>query len=115
MNIERMLVAFSIATVIFAISFAGSAAIGSQHPAAPPAIVRPLDAKALLKKLETLDARLREAQASIDQVMLKLANTREDSERDATRVRLDVLYRLESGLTADIERTRNELARVSSR
>lgn len=115
MHIERMLVAFSIATVLFAITYAGSMAVSTSRPKATPAVVRPLDAKALVKKLETLDARLREAQTSIDEVLVKLANTREESERDATRVRLDVLYRLERGLTADIARTRDELARVSTR
>ncbi|MDQ3336020.1 MAG: hypothetical protein M4D80_12695 [Myxococcota bacterium] len=115
MIIERLLVAFSIATVVFALSYAGSAAISVKKEPAAAAIARPLDAKALLKKLEMLDTRLREAQASIDQVMVKLASVREESERDATRVRLDVLYRLESGLAADIERTRGALARVSAR
>lgn len=115
MNIERMLVAFSIATLIFAVTFAGSAAVTATKKPVAAVVIKPLDAKALVKKLETLDARLVGAQASIDEVLLKLANTREDSERDATRVRLDVLFRLESGLTADIARTRGELARVSAR
>jgi len=110
-----MLVAFSIATVVFAISYAGSAAVTANHEQPTPVVERPLDARALLKKLETLDARLRDAQTSIDEVLVKLSNAREDSERDATRVRLDVLYRLERGLTADIERTRDQLARVSTR
>jgi uncharacterized protein YlxW (UPF0749 family) len=113
MIIERVLVVFSILAVVFALSNAGMAAMSTTKQPEPAAIVRPLDARALLKKLETLDARLREAQASIDQVMVKLANVHEESERDATRVRLDVLYRLERGLAADIERTRGELARVS--
>lgn len=115
MNIERMLVAFSIITVIFAIGHAGSAAIGTTPEAPTPAIVRPLDASALAKKLETLDTRLREAQLSIDGVLVTLSNAQEDSLRDATRVRLDVLYRLERGLVADIARTRDELARASIR
>ncbi len=111
---ERILVAFSIASLIFAVTYAGSAAVGANKKPSAPVVMRPLDAKSLVKKLETLDVRLTEAQASIDEVLLKLSNTREDSERDATRVRLDVLFRLESGLTADIERTRVELARVSA-
>ena len=110
-----MLVAFSIATVVFAISYAGSEAVTANHRQPTPVVERPLDARALLKKLETLDERLRDAQTSIDQVLVKLSNTHEDSERDATRVRLDVLYRLERGLTTDIERTRDQLARVSAR
>ena len=116
MVIERLLAAFLIAAIVFMFAHVGSAAIGAaQKPVPEVAVVRPLDAKALLKKLEVLDARLHEAQASIDQVVVKLATVPEDSERDATRVRLDVLYRLESGLVADIERTRGELASVSTR
>ena len=112
---ERFLVAFSILALVFALAFTGMSMVSSNPKPHAPEVIRPLDAKALLKKLETLDTRLREAQASIDQVLVKLASSHEDSERDATRVRLDVLYRLESGLTADIARTRDELARVSTR
>ena len=113
--IERMLVAFSIATLLFALTYAGSSAVTANPKDHAVEVVRPLDAKALLKKLETLDTRLRDAQARIDEVLVNLSNAREDSERDATRVRLDVLYRLETGLSADIARTRDELARVSTR
>ncbi len=112
---ERFIVALSITTVLFAIAYATSAAIGTHHDRPAPVAARPLDAAQLTKRLETLDARLHEAQKSIDEVLVKLPNTREDSERDATRVRLDVLFRLEAGLTADIARTREELARVSAR
>jgi predicted transcriptional regulator len=112
MIIERLLVAFSIASLLFALTFAGTSAINASSEEAAPEVVRPLDAKALLK---TLDTRLREAQTRIDEVLRNLSNAREDSERDATRVRLDVLYRLETGLTADIARTREQLARVSTR
>ena len=113
---ERIITAFSIVAVVFALTHVFIAVGGSKHNQPTPVVVeRPLDAKALLKKLETLDSRLREAQASIDLVVAKLANVREAKEVEATRVRLDVLYRLESGLTADIARTRDELARVGSR
>lgn len=114
MNIERFVVAFSIAIVMFAIGYAGSAAVGTQRRAATPEITRPLDPRSLAKKLETLDARLREAQTRIDEVLLTLANTADDSQRDATRVRLDVLYRLESGLVADIARARDELQSLAA-
>lgn len=110
-----MLVAFSIATVAFAISYAGSMAVTTSKPPPAPVVARPLDAPALVKKLDKLDLRLREAQQRIDEVLLELANTREDSQRDATRVRLDVLYRLEDGLTADIAHAREALARVTAR
>ena len=108
---KRLLVAVSIATV-FALGYAGRAAIGAQAKA--PMLARPLDARALVKKLDTLDARLAEAQARIDEVVVELGTVGE-AERDATRVRLDVLYRLERGLTADIARTRGELAAVATR
>jgi hypothetical protein len=108
---EKLLGLFSIATLVFAVTFAGSSAITAQKPEPTPVVQRPLDAKALLKKIETLEVRLTEAQTSIDLVLAKLPNT-EDSERDATRVRLDVLYRLESGLQADIAHTRDQLARL---
>ena len=111
---ERFIVAFSITTVVIAIGYAGSAAT-TARPHKPAAVVRQLDAKALLKKLETLDARLSEAQTNIDEVLKRLANVSEESQRDATRVRLDVLFALERGLTADIERTRQALAQVSAR
>jgi len=114
--IERMLIGFSIVTLLFALTYAFSSAVTvNLNERTPEVVVRPLDAKALLKKLETLDTRLRDAQMRIDEVLVNLSNAREDSERDATRVRLDVLYRLETGLTADIAHTRDELARVSTR
>ena len=112
---ERFIIGFSIATVLVAIGYAGSAATSTRPPIAKPAVVRPLDAKALLKKLETLDTRLAEAHASIDEVLKKLADVTEESQRDATRVRLDTLYALERGLEADITRAREQLATVSSR
>ena len=115
---ERIITAFSIVAIVFALSHVFIAIGGSKHNQPEPVVVkveRPLDAKALLKQLETLDARLHEAQASIDQVLGKLSTVQDASEVEATRVRLDVLYRLESGLTADIARTRDALARVSAR
>jgi hypothetical protein len=107
MFIERMILALPIAMLVFALSYGGGP---EKAPRARGEFAQPLDARALLKKLDTLDVRLQEAQASIDQAVVKLANVREDYDRDATRLRLDVLYRLESGLIADIERTRSELA-----
>jgi hypothetical protein len=114
MSIERLLVGFSIFTFIFAIGYAGSAAFAPKKEPATPVAPRPLDAKGLTKKLATLDQRLRETQASIDEVMGKLATVQQESERDATRIRLDVLFRLESGLAADIARTRTELTALQS-
>ena len=114
---ERLITAFSIVAVVFALTHVFFAVGGSKHnqPPAPIIAPRPPDAKALLKKLEELDGRLHEAQKSIDEVLAKLATVREGSELDATRVRLDTLYRLESGLTADIARTRDALATASTR
>ena len=110
MNIERLFVVFSITIVLFAIAYATSAAISVGHHERPVAVARPLDAKALSKKLVTLDQRLKDTQASIDEVLTKLASVQQESERDATRIRLDVLFRLENGLAADIARTRTQLA-----
>jgi len=115
MFIERMLVALSIATLVLAVSYAGSAAISTSTTSRAVAAAPVLDASHLAKRLTALDTRLRGAQASIDEVLVKLANTRDDSERDAARVRLDVLFRLENGLTADIARTRDQLARIAAR
>ena len=109
MHLERLVVAFSILIVVLAIAYAGSAAVGSRRPASAVVAERVLDAPALAKKLAKLDERLREAQASIDDVLVRLASVTEASERDATRVRLDVLLRLERGLLADIARTREAL------
>jgi len=110
MFIERMFIAFSILTITFALGYAGSAAVGTQHEA--PAVVapRPLDARQLVKKLDKLEHRLAAAQHSIDDVLGALVNATEDSQRDASRVRLDVLYRLETGLTTDIARVRTQLS-----
>ena len=113
---ERIITAFSIVAIVFALTHMFFA-IGTSKHNQPPVVIeqRPPDAKALLKRLEDLDGRLREAQASIDSVLAKLANVREASEVEATRVRLEVLYRLETGLTTDIARTREALAAVSTR
>ena len=107
--LERLVVAFSIFIVVFAIGYAGSAAVTAKRPARTPAIALPLAPDVLVKKIEKLEVRLAEAQTSIDEVLKKLASVNADSERDATRVRLDVLYRLETGLVSDIARTRDEL------
>jgi hypothetical protein len=115
---ERLITAFSIVAVVFALTHVFFAVGGSKHNQPAPVVVnveRAPDAKALLKQLETLDARLHEAQASIDKVLAKLSTVHDASEVEATRVRLDVLYRLESGLTADIARTREALAHTSAR
>jgi hypothetical protein len=113
MNAERMVVGFSILILVFTIAQVGTAVVSTANKPAPEVVApRKLDAKGLVKKLETLDERLREAQASIDQVLVKLSNVTDETLREATRVRLTVLYRLEDGLNVDIERTRDELARV---
>jgi len=112
--LERIFVAFSIATIVFALGFAASAVFGGEPPKPTPVVKRELDAKALLKKLETLDTRLHEAQTSIDEVLAKLA-TVDDSQVDITRTRLNVLFRLESGLVADIARTKQQLAAVDGK
>lgn len=105
---ERIFVGFAIGTLVFAISYAGSAAFGTQKPEPVVVVQQPPTAKQLLDKIEKLEARLTEAQASIDAVLAKLANANDD----ATRTRLDVLYRLERGLQADIAHTREQLARM---
>ena len=114
MHLERIFIIFAIAMGVFAIGQAGSAAIGTRRPEPTPRVERVLDAKALLKKLETLDTRLHEAQTSIDEVLAKLA-TVDDSQVDITRTRLNVLFRLESGLVADIARTKQQLAAVDGK
>jgi hypothetical protein len=103
---ERMFVGFAIATLVFAVSYAGSAAFGTQRPEAPPVVQKAPTAKQLLEKIEKLETRLTEAQTSIDSVLAKLATANDD----ATRTRLDVLFRLERGLQADIAHTREQLA-----
>jgi hypothetical protein len=112
--LERIVVTFSIFIVVFAVAYAGSAAVTARPTPAIAAPVRPLDAAQLTQKLAKLDDRLREAQRSIDEVLAALANANEPSLRDATRVRLDVLYRLERGLTADITRTREALQSLAA-
>lgn len=104
-----MIVALSIFMAVFAIGYAGSMAISTQRPSTP-ATVRVLDAPALEKKLATLEQRLRDAQKSIDEVLAKLAT----SNSEVDRARLDVLFRLESGLAADIARARGALQSVAS-
>ena len=102
-----MIVGFGIATLVFALSFMGSAVIGtSKKPVAHVVEQRPPTAKQLLEKIEKLEVRLTEAQASIDEVLKKLATANDD----VTRTRLDVLYSLERGLQADIAHTREALA-----
>ena len=114
MHLERLVVAFSIFIVVFAIGYAASSAISARPARAPAPAPRPLDAPALANKLVTLEERLRDAQQSIDDVLAQLADADEPSLRDATRVRLDVLYRLERGLTADIARTRDALQSLTT-
>lgn len=115
MIIERLLIGFFIATVAAMFAQVGSAMISSRPDAPAPVVVREADAPTLLKRLDTLDTRLRDAQARIDVVLANLANAREETERDATRVRLDVLYRLEDGLAHDIAKARGELAALAVR
>lgn len=112
---ERFIALISITMGLFIIGYAGSAAITTRRPEPTPIVQRPLDAKALARKLETLDARLKEAQASIDEVLGKLSNAHEESVVEATRIRLDTLYRLESGLVSDIARTRERLQSLTGR
>jgi hypothetical protein len=111
MIIERLLIAFFVATLGMVLFFP----LHTPRPPKPAAIVRPPDAPALLKRLDTLDGRMHEAQTSIDQVLSKLSNAHEEAERDVTRVRLGVLYRLEEGLAHDIAKTRDQLAAFSNR
>ena len=116
MRLERFIVCFSIFIVVFAIGYAVSA-VATKKPRTQAVIVPPKpiaeqsmhELNAPLEKLEKLEQRLVDAQKSIDSVMLELASATIDSQRDAARVRLEVLYRLEAGLTADIAELRGEL------
>ena len=104
---ERLIVGFGIIAVVFALTFMGSAMVGANHkPVAAVVVQPPPTAKQLLEKIEKLEVRLTEAQASIDEVLKKLATANDD----VTRTRLDVLYSLERGLQADIAHTREQLA-----
>jgi hypothetical protein len=109
MYIDRFVIGFSISIVLCAVGYAARVAGDEPPDVSTPAVAQPSDPKALAKKLVTLDARLQDAQTRIDELVIKLANTSDDSVRDATRVRLDVLYRLERGLVADIARTRSTM------
>ncbi len=111
MNAERLVIVFSIITVLSAIGYAGSAALGNElqqvevaDGVAPP----PPTAQALAARLDTLAHRLADARNDIDVLVGKLA-TIDARQVEATRLRLAVLYRLETGLEADLERTRRLL------
>lgn len=108
MYIDRFVIGISISILLCAVGYAASVA-GDAPAASAPAAAPPLDPKSLGKKLDTLDTRLHDAQARIDKLVVELANTSEDAVRDTTRLRLDVLYRLEAGLVADIARTRQAM------
>jgi hypothetical protein len=104
---ERLIVGFGIAALVFALTFMGSAMVGTAKRPAPVVVEqRPPTAKQLLERIEKLEVRLAEAQTSIDEVLKKLATANDD----VTRTRLDVLYALERGLQADIAHTREALA-----
>lgn len=111
MSFERLLVGFLIASLVMVLV----SPLRADDPKPRTAVVAPADAPTLLKKLDTLDDRLRDAQTSIDIVLGKLSNASADSERDATRIRLAVLYRLEEGLAHDIAKTRGQLAALGNR
>lgn len=95
-----------------AIGNAGDAAVDTSAPAPAHAeVVRASTPQSLRQKLASLEHRLAAARTDIDAVVKQLGEV-DDARVDATRTRLALLYRLERGLVADIDRTKHALAAV---
>ncbi|MBA3394111.1 MAG: hypothetical protein H0T89_15800 [Deltaproteobacteria bacterium] len=113
MNAERLVIVFSIVTVLSTIGYAGSAALGNELHEVEAEVVAsssptPPTPPALAARLDILARRLTDARTDIDALVGKLA-TIDARQVEATRLRLALLYRLETGLEADLERTRRML------
>lgn len=94
-----------------AIGHAGDAAVNTTPPPAHAEVVRASTPQSLRKKLDGLEHRLAAARTDIDALVKQLGEV-DDARVHATRTRLALLYRLESGLVADIDRTKHALAAV---